>query len=288
MVLLIALIGAVAGSGLVLLYAALTGSGLPEIQRQKPGQLVGEAKMENLAVRVALAVVGGLLIILLTAWPVAALMAVGGGFMAPTLLASGATRQAKIARVEAIAAWAEMLRDTMAGAGGLEQSIIASAGIAPIPIRQNVVRLAARLERDRLAPALREFADELDDPIADLVVAALVLAADKNPRKLGELLGTLSKSARSEVTMRLRIDAGRARIRTSVKVVAAVTALTVTGMVVLNREYMEPYDTLTGQLVLAGVAGCFAASFYWLVKGSKFKTQDRFLTAPPQAAEVPG
>lgn len=280
MVLLIALTGALTGFGLVMLYAALTGSAMPEIKRQKPGQLVGSAKMENLAVRVALAVVGGLVIMLLTVWPVLALMAAGGGFMAPTLLASGATRKAKITRVEAIAAWAEMLRDTMAGAGGLEQSIIASAGIAPAPIRQNVVRLAARLERDRLTPALRAFADELDDPIADLVVAALVLAADKNPRKLGELLGTLSKSARAEVTMRLRIDAGRARIRTSVKVVAAVTAGVVALMVIFNRDYMEPYDSLTGQLVLATVAGFFAGSFYWLVKGSRFKTHDRFLTAP--------
>lgn len=281
MVLMIALLGAVTGAGLVMLYAALTGFDMPEIRRHKPGQLVGPAKMENLAVRVALAVVAGLLIMLLTGWPIAALMAAGGGFMAPTLLGSGATRKAKIARVEAIASWAEMLRDTMAGAGGLEQSIIASAGIAPVPIRPHVVRLAARLERDRLGPALRAFADELDDPIADLVVAALVLAADKNPRKLGELLGTLAKSARAEVTMRLRIDAGRARIRTSVKVIATVTGLVIGAMAVFNRDYMEPYGTLTGQLVFAVAACIFAASFYWLIKGSQFRTQDRFLTAPP-------
>lgn len=282
MLLLIAMLGVLTGTGLVLLYAALTGFDMPEIQRNKPGQLVGPAKMENLAVRVALAVVGGLIVILATGWPIAALLAGAGGFMGPSLIGTGAARKAKIARVEAIAAWAEMLRDTMAGAGGLEQSIIASAGIAPRPVRREVIRLAARLERERLAPALREFAEELDDPIGDLVVAALILAADKNPRKLGELLGMLSKAARAEVTMRERIDAGRARIRTSVKVVSSVTALIGGGMVLFNRSYMEPYDSPIGQVMLAIVAGLFAASFYWLAKGSQFKTQDRFL-----AAEVP-
>ena len=59
------------------------------------------------------------------------------------------------AKVEAIAGWAEMLRDTMAGAAGLEQAIIASAAVAPLPVRRSVATLAARLEHDRLAPALR-------------------------------------------------------------------------------------------------------------------------------------
>ena len=39
-----------------------------------------------------------------------------------------------------------MLRDTMAGAAGLEQAIAATAAVAPLPIRAEVATLAVRLE----------------------------------------------------------------------------------------------------------------------------------------------
>src|SRR3546814_15651016 len=117
-----------------------------------------------------------------------------------------------------------MLRDTMAAAGWLELSIISSATVAPPAIRREVAALAVRLERERLPIALQEFATQVDDPTCDLVVAALLLAADKSPKRLGELLGMLAVSARAEVNMRLRVEAGRARSRTSVRVVSIATA----------------------------------------------------------------
>jgi hypothetical protein len=176
-----------------------------------------------------------------------------------------------------MAAWAEMLRDTMAGSGGLEQSIIATAGVAPAPIRPQVVRLAARLERERLAPALRTFADEIDDPSGDLVVAALVLAADKSPKRLGDLLGRLATSARAEVNMRMRIEAGRSRTRTSVKVVTVATVVFALFLLVFNRTYLHPYDTLVGQAVLAIIGLCFGSAFYWLSRSFSVEVEERFL-----------
>lgn len=91
----------------------------------------------------------------------------------------------------------------------------------PPPIRTEVVTLAVRLERERLVPALAAFAEEVADPTCDLVVAALVLAAGHQARRLGELLGTLAATAREQATMRLRVEAGRARTRTSIKVIVA-------------------------------------------------------------------
>ena len=51
-----------------------------------------------------------------------------------------------VGRIEAVAGWSEMLRDTMAGAAGLEQAIVATATVAPLPIRAEVATLAVRLE----------------------------------------------------------------------------------------------------------------------------------------------
>jgi Flp pilus assembly protein TadB len=166
----------------------------------------------------------------------------------------------------------------MAGAAGLEQAIVATAPVAPLPIRAEVVILAVRLEGERLAPALRAFADEVADPTCDLVVAALVLAAEHQAQRLGELLGSLAQAARDQATMRLRVEAGRARTRTSIKVIVGATGGLALGLAVLNRGYLAPYDSALGQFVLLVVGGLFAASFVWLAKMSRPTTTERFLT----------
>jgi hypothetical protein len=44
------------------------------------------------------------------------------------------------------------------------------------------------------------------------VGAALLIAAQRSAGRFGELLGRLAALARAEVTMRLRMEAGRARV----------------------------------------------------------------------------
>jgi Flp pilus assembly protein TadB len=276
MTLVAAMLGALFALGLVTFAVAMrpvAPGETPERRHRPPVR----TRVENLVLRLALGIGVAVVVGVITRWPMAALLLGLAGFLAPSLLGGEAQRKAKLDRVEGIAAWAEMLRDTMAGSGGLEQSIIATAGVAPPAIRREVLRLAARLERERLAPALREFADELDDPSGDLVVAALILAADKSPKRLGDLLGRLADSARDEVNMRLRVDAGRSRTRTSVKVITVFTTLFATFLIVFNRSYLEPYDSLVGQMVMAFVGLCFGAAFYWLARTFRVEEDERFL-----------
>ncbi len=276
MTLLMTLLGAVFGLAAVTSFVALRGV---DLAPWRPSRVaMPDHQIERLGLRLALGVGGGVFMAALTRWPVGSLLVAAAGFFLPTVLGEKGARQSQVGKVEAIASWAEMLRDTMAGAGGLEQSIIASAGVAPMAIRPEVVALASRLQRDRLTPALRDFADELNDPTGDLVVAALILAADKSPKRLGQLLGMLAESARAEVNMRLRVDAGRARTRTSVRVVSFTTVAPALLLLVLNRSYLEPYGTVLGQLVLGVVGACFATSFWWLARASRLVANERFLS----------
>jgi Flp pilus assembly protein TadB len=216
-----------------------------------------------------------------TGWPVGALWAGLAGWGAPGLLAGSKGRGESVGRIEAVAGWSEMLRDTMAGAAGLEQAIVATATVAPLPIRAEVATLAVRLGTERLAPALRAFADEVADPTCDLVVAALVLAAEHQAQRLGELLGSLAQAARDQATMRLRVEAGRARTRTSIKVIVGATGGLALGLAVLNRGYLAPYGSALGQFVLLLVGGLFAASFVWLSKMTRAAEPERFLGKAP-------
>lgn len=278
MITVMALLGALFAVGIVTAAVALRPVEPGQIRPSRLSTQVDVSQLvENFTLRLALGVGAAVVVGALTFWPMAALLAGVGAFMAPSLMGGGAARRVRLDRTEAIAAWAEMLRDTMAGSGGLEQSIIATAAVAPMPIRREVVRLAARLERERLAPSLREFAGELDQPSGDLVVAALILAADKSPKRLGDLLGRLATSARANVNMQLRIDAGRARVQTAVKVITGFTSGFALLLLVLNKEYLEPYDSITGQVVLGVVGLCFGGAFLWLARAFRYQDEERFL-----------
>jgi tight adherence protein B len=271
------LLGVGVGLGLLSILVGVRGSET----RPTAAPRLSPRPLEGHTLRLAGAVGAGVLVGAATGWPLAALIAGAGCWAIPKLFGDSKDQAGLIARVEAIAGWAEMLRDTMAGAAGLEQAIAASAPVAPLPIRPQVVELAGRLERGRLGPSLRAFAEELADPTADLVVAALLLAGEHQAGRLGDLLGGLAASARDQATMRLRVEAGRARTRTSVRVIVGVTAGLALFLAVLNHGYLAPYSTPTGQLVLLVVGALFAAGFAWLAKMTRPSRPARLLRADP-------
>jgi len=275
------LLGAGAGLGVALIALGIRG-----VESRRQTDRVTRTRVERHTLRLAVAVGAAVLVGAVTGWPVAALLAAAACWGVPALFTESKAQTATIARVEAVAGWAEMLRDTMAGAAGLEQAIAATATVAPLPIRRDVATLAARLERQRLAPALRAFADDVADPTCDLVVAALLLAAEHQASRLGELLGTLATTARDQATMRLRVEAGRARTRTSVKLIVGITLGLALFLAVLNHGYLAPYGSGVGQLVLLLVGGLFAAAFAWLAKMTRPAEPARFLAVQLTAPEA--
>ncbi|MGP3769760.1 type II secretion system F family protein [Streptomyces sp. SDT5-1] len=197
------------------------------------------------------------------------------------MLGQAAAQRQQVARVEGIAGWTEMLRDTLAAAAGIEQTIIATADTAPEAVRPQVRALAVRISAgQRLPDALRHLADELDDATADLVIASLILASERQGRRLGPVLDALAATARAHVEMRQRIDAGRARVRTTVRVVVITTVSFAGGLVLLNPEFLSPYDTWRGQLVLMLIGTVFAGAFTWLGRMARLEQPARILAGP--------
>ncbi|MEU3962963.1 type II secretion system F family protein [Streptomyces buecherae] len=229
--------------------------------------------------RVVVAVFAGALSGALTAWPVAAVLTSVALLTLPGLL--GPDRQAarRTAQTEALATWTEMLRDTLSAAAGLEQAILATSDIAPAPLESEMRRMAAAIRAGSSLPgALRTFAEEVDNPLADVVVAALVMAAEQQSGQLAPLLSELAESAREQVAMRQRVDAGRASVRTGVRVTVTVTLSMAVGLVIFNRSYLDPFDTLTGQAVLAVVGLLFVASFTYLTAIGRLEEPIRLVT----------
>ncbi|MER8160224.1 type II secretion system F family protein [Streptomyces sp. NPDC094472] len=239
--------------------------------------------------RLTIALTAGVAMGVLTGWPVAAVLTTAAMLTLPGLLGPDRATARRTERMEALALWTEMLRDTLSAAAGLEQAVLTTAAIAPAPLQRELHRLAASVRSSQPLPAaLRTFADEVDDPLADVVVAALVTAAERQASQLAALLGELADSVREQVAMRQRIDAGRASIRTGVRVTVTVTLGMAVGLTVFNRPYLAPFDTLTGQLVLAVVGALFAASFTWLTAIGRLHEPVRLIGHSPAEAPTTG
>jgi Flp pilus assembly protein TadB len=236
------------------------------------------APEQHRSLRIGLAIAVGALTGLATGWVVGAVLAGLAAWALPRIVGRDPEHARRVARIEAIATWTEMLRDTLSAAAGLEQAILATAPLAPAPIRGQITALAVRIENgERLAPSLRLLADDLADPTGDLVIAALVLAAEQQARRLGELLGSLAHAAREQASMRMRVEAGRARTRTSVRVIVGTTVTFAVAVVVLNRAYLAAYDSAGGQIVLLIIGVLFGLGFVWLARIAAVREPDRFL-----------
>ena len=159
-----------------------------------------------------------------------------------------------------------MLQGSLAASAGLSQAIIATADLSPAPIRSATERLAAQISAGvHPRSALLRFADDVADPSADRVVCALLLAFSARAQRLGELLSALADSTRQEVSLRLRIETSRASVRSGVRTVVVFSVVFAVALAVLARSYLAPFDSATGQVVLAAVGALYAAGLTLMV-----------------------
>ena len=220
---------------------------------------------------------------LVTGWPVGgaiAGLAVGG---LPGLLRQFSAANPQIDRLEALQEWVRRASDVIAAGGGLEQTLIRSARTAPAPIRTEVQTLVARLQaRWPTDRALLAFADDLDDGAGDLVVAALLLGAELRGPGLARVLTELAHGLSEEVTMRRKVDADRAKPRANARWLLLIT-LVASALAAANTDYIAPYGSHVGQLVLAAIAALIVGCLLWMRRLTATPPSPRFLRDTGQA-----
>ncbi|MUN35375.1 type II secretion system F family protein [Actinomadura litoris] len=289
MALLAAFAGLCAAGAVAALVAGVRGT-VPGAQVGRPPSrlqmLVRSPAWPNRRNRLLAGTGAGLLVLLLSRWPVAAL-AIGAAVYALPPMLSGRAPQRQIARLEALAQWARRLAEMIGASRGLEQALADSARIAPAAIRGTVGTLAARL-RNHANPeqALRAFAEELNDPVADLIACALVLAARRRGPGTREALSLLADAVEQEVIVRRAVEAERAGLRTTL-IVIVVSIAALSALFVSSQTLSAPYGTSLGQGVLAVVAGIYAGGLWWMRRLASLSTGARFFQPTPSAtAEV--
>ena len=229
------------------------------------------------AVRAVLAAAAGLVAAVLTGLPALGVAVAGAVIGLPAVLRGDTRAAARIDRVEAVEEWARRVADVVAIGVGLEQALMSAARTAPEPIAGEAATLAARLSaRMPTEEALRGFADELADPAADLVVAALILAVRRRGPGVAAALTAIADSVGEEVAARRRVEADRAKPRATARAVTLITVLII-AVGLLNRGYTAPYGTLLGQVVLASTLGFFGGALWWMHSMTVTKPPARIL-----------
>jgi Flp pilus assembly protein TadB len=228
--------------------------------------------------RLAGAAAAATVVAVLVGWPV--LVVAAGAIVCwwPALWGSRAASR-QVERSDAIASWLEALRDSIRSGRSPEQSVQDNAAAAPLAIRGEAMVFAEALAAHvPLGEAATNFATACAHPTADLAAAAVALTT-RGAARLPDLFDQLAVAARQDAAMHRRIDAERRRTVTAERVILGTLAVFAGIMLAANRPYLTPYDTVTGQLILAAIAAAVAVGMGWIRRLARYDQPQRFLVA---------
>lgn len=245
------------------------------------GRLAGLSRRTRMLLVVGAGV--GVIVALLTGWVIAVVLVPAATAGIPALL-SAPKEASHIDRLEALEEWSRSLAGVLTVSVGLEQALIATLRSAPEPIRAEVSALAARLRaRWATEDAIRAFADELNDSTGDLVAGFLILGARRRGSGLASVLESLAESVAADVRARREIEADRAKPRATARWVTIIT-VSVLVFLALTGDYVRPYSSPFGQVLLGVLLALFVATLIWMRQMAAGTPLPRFLGATAKEA----
>lgn len=221
-------------------------------------------------------VLGGFALAALTGW-VAAVVVVPGLVLAlPYLLR--APRPRDVALLEAMDRWVRTLASTLSTGRSVTDAIRVSRRTAPPVIAQEVEVLVLRLNnRWETRTALQRFADALDSPDTDAVVAALMLASGRGAAGAATTLNALAESLQAQLRGRRMIEVERSKPYVVVRQVTVITLVTLAGMFLLRPAFFAGYRSPVGQAVLAVLVSVYLGSLLLMRRKARQPDRPRIL-----------
>lgn len=242
---------------------------------------VSAAAVWRIGVRSLVAMSLGVLLLIVSGWLVPSLVVAAGAFWAVGGWQSRhRSNDHEIARLDALASWIESVRDVLMAGEQPVGAIQSTVGACAPAIRPHVRRLAAGLGRQDPDVVFRRFADDLDDPLGDLVAAGLSIAIRRGARTV-PVLTALAEQTRQQVDRRRLVEAERAPARREVQALTLIMSTLVLALLVLGRvDYLDAYDEPAGQAFLAASLAGYVALLVRVQRLATFPRPGRFLGGP--------
>lgn len=228
--------------------------------------------------RAGAAVLVALLVWAATSWLVAGILTGAAIVGMSWMLNPGKDHAEQIKRLEALEEWVRRMSDIHTVGISLEQAVVSSLRTVPAPIAAEVRLLVSRLGAGwRPEQAYRAFADDLNDPTADMVIALMLLHVTDRGAGLGRALKDLAAAVSEEVLMRRKVEADRAKPRANARWVT-MFCLLVFGLSFFSGSYVAPYHRWYGQITMVVFAAGFLGLLVWMRRMANLRPMPRFLS----------
>jgi tight adherence protein B len=205
------------------------------------------------------ALVGGFVIAAVSGWLIMIAVLPAMAWILPLILIAPKDRD--VVLLEALDRWVRSLAASLPTGRSIPDAIRLSGRTAPEAIAEPLGALITRMNnRWSTREALMQFADDLDSPDADNVIAALILASNRGANGAAITLSELADSLQAQLKGRREIETERAKPYIVVRQVTVITVVTLIGAFLLRREFFEPYGTPIGQLILGVLIALYLGS----------------------------
>jgi tight adherence protein B len=206
-----------------------------------------------------LSMIIGCLLAMLTGWliliAVLPLLALG----LPYLLILPKPRDIQL--LEALDRWVRSLAVTLGTGKSITDAIRISRRTASSLLADEINLLVTRLNnRWETRDALMRFADAIDSPDVDGVVAALILASSRGANGASVTLQALADSIQAQLKGRRVIEVERSKPYVVVRQVTVISLSTLVLVFLLSPNFFAPYRTPLGQTLLSALLIIYLAS----------------------------
>ena len=155
---------------------------------------------------------------------------------------------------------------------------MASRRTAPALLADEISLLVTRLNnRWETRDALMRFADAVDSPDADAVIAALILASSRGANGASITLKALADSIQAQLKGRRAIEVERSKPYVVVRQVTVISLSTLVLVFLFSPEFFAPYRTPLGQALLSLLLIMYLASLILMRRKAHQRERPRIL-----------
>jgi len=218
----------------------------------------------------------GLAVASTTGWLIALPLLPALVFGLPYLLVLPPARDVEL--LEALDRWVRSLASALTTGRSITDAIRTSRRTAPDLLADEIGLLVSRLNnRWETRDALMRFADALDSPDSDAVVAALILAANRGSNGASVTLHALADSLQAQLKGRRVVETERAKPYVVVRQVTIITMVTLAAAFFVGRSFFAPYGTPIGQVILSGLIILYLGSLLLMRRQARQPPRERVL-----------
>jgi Flp pilus assembly protein TadB len=176
---------------------------------------------------------------------------------------------------------ADLLAQLLPAGHSTRQALVVLAEGGPVEVRGEVSRILARLDEMPLEDALTEAQIRIRQPLFTLIASALIVG-NRSGGRLAPLLQELSRAAHQIDAVQGQLRAEQAQGRLGALVIALMPLALLVLLHVVNPEYLAPYSTFGGQVLLGGLIAVIVFGYVWMVRILRLPQPD-LLSLAPQA-----